>query len=127
MIISTKISKRLQKRRGKMTRIHQGDILWLNFSPSVGKEMRGNHPALVVSSDDYNTKTSYIIVCPITSHGNDFAGYISLNGYKIHGRINATQIHSFSLERIESKIVDKIRPEDLLTVKQILDYALEIN
>lgn len=110
-----------------MTNIQQGDIIWVDFSPSVGEEMRGRHPALVVSSNDYNQKTSYIIVCPITSHGNNFSGYIPLHNYKIHGRINATQIYSFSLKRMKSQVVDKIRPEDLLLVKQIIDYALQIN
>lgn len=110
-----------------MNKIHQGDILWLDSSPSIGTEMRGRHPALVISSDSYNQKTSYIIVCPITSHGNDFGGYVPLHNYKIHGRINATQIHSFSLKRLRSEVIDKIRPEDLLIVKQILNYALEIN
>lgn len=110
-----------------MTKLHQGDLIWINFSPSTGNEMRGRHPALVVSSNAYNKKTSYIIVCPITSHGNNFSAYVPLTGYKIHGRINATQIHSFSLTRIQSKVIDKLRPEDFLLVKQILDYALEMD
>lgn len=110
-----------------MSKIHQGDLIWVNFSPSMANEMRGKHPALVVSSNAYNEKVSYVIVCPITSHGNKFSGYIPLRGYKIHGRINATQIHSFSLERIQSEVIDKIRPEDFLLVKQVLDYALEMD
>ncbi|WP_275350492.1 type II toxin-antitoxin system PemK/MazF family toxin, partial [Enterococcus faecium] len=52
----------------------QGDLIWLNFTPSFGREMRGKHPALVVSSNAYNRKTNYIIVCPITSGGNNFSG-----------------------------------------------------
>ncbi|EMF0218374.1 type II toxin-antitoxin system PemK/MazF family toxin, partial [Enterococcus hirae] len=88
----------------------QGDLIWLNFTPSFGREMRGKHPALVVSSNAYNQKTNYIIVCPITSGGNDFSGYIPLHGYKIHGRVNATQIHSFDTDRIVSKeFIDRLR------------------
>lgn len=108
--------------------IKQGDIIWLNFSPSVGKEMRGTHPALVVSSNAYNKKTSYVIVCPITTGGNSFQGYVPLEGYKIKGRVNATQIHSFDFARLKSKqFVDRIRGEDFLLVKQVLDYALEVD
>lgn len=106
----------------------QGDILWLNFTPSFGREMRGKHPALVVSSNAYNEKTNYVIVCPITTGGNDFTGYVPLNGYKIEGRVNATQIHSFDINRITSrKFVDRIREDDFLVVKQVLDYALKID
>lgn len=110
-----------------MAKIKQGDMLWIDFSPSTGEEMRGVHPAVVVSSNEYNRKTAYIIVCPITSHGNDFAGYVPLHGYKLHGRINANQLHSYSLKRIKPHVVDKLHIEDLLIVKQILDYALLIN
>lgn len=82
-------------------------------------------PALVVSSNAYNAKTNYIIVCPIISGGNDFQGYVPLEGYKIHGRVNATRIHSFDTDRIVSKqFVDRIRGEDFLVVKQVLDYVL---
>ena len=106
----------------------QGDIIWLNFSPSFGSEMKGTHPALVVSSNAYNKKTNYVIVCPITSGGNSFPGYIPLNGYEVYGRVNATQIHSFDLGRIKSnQFADRIRGEDFLLVKQILDYSLEID
>ena len=91
----------------------QGDLIWLNSTPSFGREIRGKHPALVVSSNAYNKKTNYIIVCPVTTGGNNFSGYVSLNDYKIRGRVNATQIH--------------IREDDFLQVKQILDYSLEID
>jgi len=108
-------------------KIKQGDIVKLNFSPAVGNEMKGEHPALVVSSNSYNEKTAYIIVCPITSHGNNFTGYVPLAGYKVYGRVNCNQIHSFSLKRLVSpEIADKLRPEDFLLVKQNLDYALEL-
>lgn len=109
------------------TKLRQGDIVWLNFSPSKGEEMRGTHPAVIVSSNSYNDKTSYIVVCPITSHGNDFAGYVPLNGYKIHGRINTLQIHSFSLSRLKKvTAIDHLRIDDLLIVKQLIDFIFEI-
>lgn len=108
-------------------KIKQGDIVWINFSPSVDNEMKGKHPALVVSSNSYNEKTAYIIVCPITSHGNNFSGYVPLEGYDVHGRVNTSQIHSFSLKRLVSaQVADRLRPEDFLIVKQNLDYALEL-
>jgi len=111
-----------------MYKPRQKDIIWVNFTPSYGKEIRGKHPALVVSSNDYNEKTSYVIVCPITSKGNDFSGYVPLTDYKVHGRVNATQVHSFDTGRIFSaEYVDRMRSEDFLIVKQILDFALKLD
>ncbi|MBE9911655.1 hypothetical protein GUI51_10590 [Enterococcus mundtii] len=36
--------------------------------------MRGKQPALVVSSNAYNKKTNYIIVCPVMTGGTTFLG-----------------------------------------------------
>ena len=69
-----------------------------------------------------------IIVCPITSGRNDFSVYIPLHEYKIYGRGNATQIHSFDIKWLVSKeFIDQLRGKDFLLVKQILDYSLEID
>ncbi|WP_338152081.1 type II toxin-antitoxin system PemK/MazF family toxin [Lactobacillus johnsonii] len=48
-----------------MNKFKQGDIVWANFSPSVGQEMKGKHPAVVVSSNSYNEtacKTSSLTI-----------------------------------------------------------------
>ena len=47
-------------------RFKQGDIVWADFSPSVGQEMKGKHPAVVVSSNSYNEKTNYLSYVKIT-------------------------------------------------------------
>lgn len=105
----------------------QGDIVWINFSPSLGEEMRGPHPAVIISSNSYNRKTNYIVVCPITSHGNNFRGYLPLTDYDVHGRINTTQLHSYSLKRLTSvEPVDHLRMTDLLMVMQMLHFIFKI-
>jgi mRNA interferase MazF len=45
-----------------------GDIAWLAFSPQVGHEQAGHRPALVLSPANYNSKTSMMVCCPMTSH-----------------------------------------------------------
>jgi mRNA interferase MazF len=45
----------------------RGDIVWMNFSPQAGFEQAGRRPALVLTSKEYNRRTSRFIVCPITS------------------------------------------------------------
>ena len=107
---------------------HQGDIVWLNFSPSIGNEMKGIHPAVIVSSNAYNQVSNYIVVCPITSHENDFRGYVPLEGYSIHGRINTTQVYSYSLKRLTSiKVVDHLKIEDMLMVQQYINFIFTVD
>lgn len=46
----------------------RGDIYFLDFSPSKGKEMKGPHPALVVQNDIANQVSGLTIVAAITSN-----------------------------------------------------------
>ena len=43
----------------------RGDIVWLNFAPQAGHEQAGRRPALTLSPEDYNAKTSLALFCPI--------------------------------------------------------------
>jgi mRNA interferase MazF/mRNA interferase ChpB len=45
----------------------QGDIIWLNFDPSSGKEVIKRRPAYVISRKLLNQHTGLAIVAPITS------------------------------------------------------------
>lgn len=45
----------------------RGDIVWLTFSPQVGREQSGRRPALILSPRDYNARIGLALVCPITS------------------------------------------------------------
>lgn len=45
----------------------RGDIVWLDFEPSKGKEIGKYRPALVYSSQAYNKATSLLICSPIST------------------------------------------------------------
>jgi mRNA interferase MazF len=45
----------------------RGDIVWLDFEPTKGKEIGKYRPALVYSSKNYNRATSLLICSPIST------------------------------------------------------------
>lgn len=45
----------------------RNDIVWLDFEPSMGKEIGKFRPALVLSSKAYNQQTGLLICCPVSS------------------------------------------------------------
>ncbi|WP_322972982.1 type II toxin-antitoxin system PemK/MazF family toxin [Limosilactobacillus pontis] len=47
------------------------DLIWINFKPSVGQEIRGRHPAIVISSANYSRLTGLVMVMPITHAANN--------------------------------------------------------
>lgn len=44
-----------------------GDLVWLDFDPTLGREQSGRRPALVVSPVELWRTSRFILACPITS------------------------------------------------------------
>ena len=42
------------------------DMIWINFNPQSGKEMKDEHPMLVISPKPFNEKTGLVIGLPMT-------------------------------------------------------------
>jgi len=42
------------------------DMIWINFNPQSGKEMKDEHPMLVISPKAFNEKTGIVIGLPMT-------------------------------------------------------------
>ena len=44
-----------------------GEVIWVDFDPTVGHEQAGKRPALVLSPASYNAKTNLLLACAMTS------------------------------------------------------------
>ncbi|MCA7085367.1 type II toxin-antitoxin system PemK/MazF family toxin [Cupriavidus sp. DB3] len=74
------------------------DIVWIECSPQIGREMKDRHPLLVLSPRAFNEKTGLVIGLPMTTAAynetNPFA--IKLEGVgKLSAYILAHQPKSF--------------------------------
>ncbi|MDY0023252.1 type II toxin-antitoxin system PemK/MazF family toxin [Arenimonas caeni] len=83
------------------------DIIWINFDPQAGREMKSRHPMLVLSPRAFNDKTSLVIGLPMSSQAynetNPFAirldgdggpGYIITNQPKsLDWRVRGASAH----------------------------------
>ncbi len=56
----------------------RGDIVWLDFNPRKGREQAGHRPAIVISPKQFNSLSSLVFVCPITSKVKGFSFEILL-------------------------------------------------
>jgi mRNA interferase MazF len=45
----------------------RGDIIWIDFNPLAGREMRDMHPMLVLSPKVFNDRTSLVVGLPMTT------------------------------------------------------------
>ena len=52
--------------------------LVLNFEPQAGHEQAGRRIAIVLSPKDFNAKTGFIVVCPITNQKKGYPFEVEL-------------------------------------------------
>jgi mRNA interferase MazF len=61
----------------------RGEIIWIDFNPQAGREMKDLHPMLVLSPKNFNSHTGIVIGLPMTTaeynRSNPFA--IQMTGH----------------------------------------------
>jgi mRNA interferase MazF len=62
------------------------DIIWINFNPQAGKEMRDVHPMVVLTTRAYNARTSLVIGLPMSS-----AAYNATNPFAVDNSRSASE------------------------------------
>jgi len=72
----------------------QGDIIYFNFSPSVGREQKGLRPGIVISRIFLNQASGLAVVCPITSKQKFYPFEVLIKTDKISGVVLVDQARS---------------------------------
>ena len=110
----------------------RGEIWWVDFSPSIGNEIRDEHPVLVVSSDYLNDSNfGILIVIPISSSSPPLRIHVDLpageGGLRKPSRIKCDQVGKVDIRRFRAKgKIGEIRPETLRKVEVVLRRLLEL-
>jgi len=92
----------------------QGDIIWVDFDPTKGREQAGCRPAIIISQTVYNQKRNLAFVCPITNSIKPLRLRVLLDGRtKTQGDIICEQVRVIDLTARKCKIVEQL-PKDLL-------------
>ncbi len=99
----------------------RGDIVAVQFDPALGHEQRGERPALVLSSKEFN-QLGDVLVAPITQGGDfaRFAGFaVSLagTGCRTQGAALVNKIRMLDLGARKARRVEQ-------APKEVLDDAL---
>lgn len=96
--------------------VEQGDIVIVDFDPSLGSEQKGKRPGVVVSHDVYHQKTNgFAIVVPIISkRAHKFPLHVDLDSRTTtHGQVMCEQLKAMDTKIRHLKPIEKL-PEDLL-------------
>ncbi len=104
----------------------RGDIIWLSFDLSSGKEIIKRRPAFVISRKAFNQHTGLALVAPISSTIRGIKLEVVLDDTsKTHGAILVHQVKSFDfvereavfIERVSQRIIDQVK----IVLKAITD------
>lgn len=93
-------------------KIVQGEIYWVNFSPSTGSELSDMHPALVLQTTLINaTRINTVVVTGITSNmklakipGNVVLRKKDIPGLTHDSVVNVSQLFTIDKSRLEGRI-----------------------
>ena len=102
-----------------------GDIVWLTFSPQAGHEQAGRRPALILSPQGYNGKTSLALLCPITSRVKGYPFEVPLpSGGTVTGVVLADQVKSMDWRARRARFEAQAPPQVMAEVLEKLAVLL---
>ena len=103
----------------------RGDMVWLEFTPQAGHEQAGRRPALVLSQQNYNERSSLALFCPITSRvrGYPFEVLLPASG-SIKGVVLADQIRSQDWRARHARFAVRAAPQTMAEVEGKLGALL---
>ncbi|MDH2926609.1 endoribonuclease MazF [Lonepinella koalarum] len=102
-----------------------GDIVWLDFDPQTGHEQAGNRPAVVLSPKAYNSKTSLMVCCPVSTKIKGYPFEVSIAG-NIANVALSDQVKSLDWRKRKAKFKGKVSTLELQEIRQKIAVLLGV-
>ena len=93
-----------------------GDIVWLDFTPQAGREQAGHRPAVVLSPVGYNSKTSLMLCCPMTTQIKSYPFEVRISA-AVPGVVLSDQIKSVDWRVRKAKRKGKVSAQESAEVR----------
>lgn len=94
-------------------------MIWVDFSPTVGREQAGRRPAVVLSARRYNDLSSLVVVCPITRSVKGYMFEVSIPaGAPVAGVVLADHVKSIDWRARNASYLGRMPTDVVETVQQ---------
>ena len=98
-----------------------GDVVWITLNPQAGHEQAGRRPAVVLSPQNYNSKTGLAILCPVTNQVKGYPFEVLLTaGLPVAGAILSDQVKSLDWRALNTELICALPEETISEVLQKL-------
>ena len=105
--------------------VEQGSIITVNFSPTIGREQKGERPALVISNTKYNLSSGFVLACPITNSVKPLRVRVNLDDrLTSSGDILCEQVRIIDLKERPYSVVEKVPNDVLLAVYNVVNAII---
>ena len=104
------------------------DIIWIDFNPSLGKEIQKRRPALVLSTPKYSKATGFVAVCPITRGAENLKAknlLVKVISTEIDGYVNPFQLHTFDYKQRRAHKIERMDSASFFKVLQLNQYIFQ--
>ena len=106
----------------------KGDIIWLDFDPARGREIKKRRPALVLSSAKYTRLTQLILVSPITQGAQHLVSMgfnVELAHEQLQGNVNALQVYTYDFIERNARYIGTCEPDIVNQVLNIQQFIYQ--
>ena len=101
----------------------KGDIVWIDFDPAAGKEIQKRRPGLVVSIYEFNRKTMFAVICPITSTIKNIPTRYTLpDDIETQGQVVISQLKSLDFTERKLSQIEHLPLKDMAKIDKIIEY-----
>ncbi|BAI80372.1 transcriptional regulator, PemK family [Deferribacter desulfuricans SSM1] len=102
----------------------KGDIVHLDFNPTLGHEQKGKRYAVVVSHSYFNLKTGMSFVIPITSKIKNYPTHVIIEEGKINGAAMVDQMRSIDFKARNVQFVQKLSDSKMEKILDIIESII---
>jgi mRNA interferase MazF len=103
----------------------RGDIVWIDFPKRRGHEQAGHRPAVILTSQAFNDRTSLMLCCPITTKVKGYPFEVPFAAERFRGAVLADQAYTFDWRARRAKPVGHIGEAALVRVGELVSILAQ--